>query len=101
MARAERIAALSLQLDDSATAVEWLQRANAAADTDVRLLESLAAAQLRAGDQPAAAATIARGLEKDPENAALLELARRAEPGQSWWGGHGWWATCVWSNRSA
>jgi tetratricopeptide (TPR) repeat protein len=80
VARAERIADLSLQLDDSATAVEWLQRANSVSDTDVRLLESLAVAQLRAGDQPGAAATIARGLEKDPDYGPLLELARRAGP---------------------
>ena len=75
--RAERIAVLSLLLDDSAMAVEWLQRAIAAGDADVRLLESLAGAQLRAGDRPAAEATIARALEKDPKNAALLSLKRR------------------------
>ncbi|MEO8257346.1 MAG: tetratricopeptide repeat protein [Acidobacteriota bacterium] len=75
-ARAERIAALSLQLGDSATAVEWLQRADAGTETDVRLLESLAVAQFRAGDKAAAAATISRGLEKDPGDSALLALQR-------------------------
>jgi tetratricopeptide (TPR) repeat protein len=79
--RAERIAALSLLLDDSAVAVDWLQRAGAAGDNSVRLLESLAGAQLRAGDRPAAEGTIARALEKDPKNAALLALARKARAG--------------------
>jgi tetratricopeptide (TPR) repeat protein len=79
--RAERIASLSLILGDNATAVEWLLRANAVGDTDVRLLEALAGAQLRAGDRPAAEATIARALEKDPGNAALLALARKARVG--------------------
>ena len=78
LARAEKIVALSILLDDTTMAVEWLRRADAVGDTDVRLLESLAGAQLRAGDRPAAEATIARGLEKDPGNAALLALARKA-----------------------
>jgi tetratricopeptide (TPR) repeat protein len=79
--RAERIGTLSLLLDDSATALDWLQRALAAGDTDVRLLESLAAAQLKAGDRLAAEATLARALEKDPKSAALLALARKARAG--------------------
>ena len=45
---------------------------------DVRVLAQLADAQVRAGDTPAAQATIARGLEKDPTNRALLTLNRRA-----------------------
>jgi tetratricopeptide (TPR) repeat protein len=79
--RAERIAALSLRLDDSATALEWLPRAIAVGDPDVRLLELLAGAQLMAGDRPAAEATIARALEKDPKNTALLALARKTKAG--------------------
>ena len=75
--RAMRIAALSLQLNDVATAVEWLKRAAAASPNDVRVLAALADAQVKAGDRDAAKATIARGLESDPANAALLALARR------------------------
>ena len=45
---------------------------------DLRVVASLADAELRAGDRPAAQATIKRGLEKDATNPALLTLARRA-----------------------
>lgn len=75
---ATRIAAWSMRLNDSRTAVRWLNRASAAAPNDLRLMASLADAQLRSGDRVAARATIARGLEKDPSNALLLALARRA-----------------------
>jgi tetratricopeptide (TPR) repeat protein len=76
--RAARIAALSLRVNDPVTAVGWLTQASAASPNDVRLLTALADAQVRAGDRSAAQATIARGLEKDPKNAALQALARRA-----------------------
>ena len=75
--RAMRIASLSLRLKDVAAGVEWLKRAAAASPNDVRVLAALADAQMRAGDRDAARATIARGLEGDPANAALLALARR------------------------
>jgi tetratricopeptide (TPR) repeat protein len=74
--RAERIATLSLHLDDPATAIEWLQRANAVG-ADARLAGLLAEAQLKAGDRPAAEATIERGLDKYPKDPALLALSRR------------------------
>jgi tetratricopeptide (TPR) repeat protein len=75
--RAMRIAALSLRLNDVASGVEWFKRAAAASPNDVRILAALADAQVRAGDRDGAKATIARGLEADPANAALLALARR------------------------
>ena len=75
--RAERIAALSLRLNDAPTAVEWLARANAVSVVDVRLLGELADAERRAGDRRGAKGTISRALEKDPNNAALLALSRR------------------------
>jgi tetratricopeptide (TPR) repeat protein len=78
--RASRIAALSLRLNDGTTAVNWLTQAASASPNDLRLVASLADAQLRAGDRAAAATTIGRGLEKDPANAPLLALARRARP---------------------
>jgi tetratricopeptide (TPR) repeat protein len=78
--RAARIASLSLRLNDPATAVHWLTQASSSSPNDVRLTTSLADAQIRAGDREAAQATIARGLEKDPNNAALRILARRARP---------------------
>ena len=76
--RAARIASLSLRLNDPETAVRWLTRAAASSPNDVRLLVSLADAQIRADAREAAQATIARGLEKDPKNPALLLLSRRA-----------------------
>jgi tetratricopeptide (TPR) repeat protein len=76
--RATRIAALSLRLNDPETAVSWLTKAASSSPGDVRLLAALADAQLRAGNREAAKATIARGLEKEPKNPALLALARRA-----------------------
>jgi tetratricopeptide (TPR) repeat protein len=75
--RASRIATLSLRLNDVATAIEWLQKTAAASPNDVRLLASLADAQVRYGDYAAAKATVAKGLDKDPKNAALVALTRR------------------------
>ncbi|MBI4485314.1 MAG: tetratricopeptide repeat protein [Acidobacteria bacterium] len=78
VARATRIATLSLRLDDVNAAVDWLQRAASVSPNDVKLLASLADAQLKADDREAARATIASALEKDPKNLALAALARRA-----------------------
>jgi tetratricopeptide (TPR) repeat protein len=78
VSRATRIAALSLRVNDPATAVDWLNQAASASPNDLRIVAALADAQLRNGDRDAAQATIARGLEKDPKNPALLTLARRA-----------------------
>ena len=75
--RASRIATLSLRLNDVGTAIEWLQKTSAATPNDVPLLASLADAQMRYGDYAAAKTTVAKGLDKDPKNAALLALARR------------------------
>ena len=75
--RASRIATLSLRLNDVGTAIEWLQKTAAASPNDVQLLASLAEAQVRYGDYAAAKVTVAKGLDKDPKNAALLALARR------------------------
>ncbi|MFI5179461.1 MAG: tetratricopeptide repeat protein [Vicinamibacterales bacterium] len=76
-ADASRIAALSARLNDWVGAAEWYGKAQTATPNDLRLAASLADAQLRSGDRAAAAATIARGLEKDANNAPLLSLARR------------------------
>lgn len=78
VAHATRIAALSVKLNDSPTAVSWLERALRTGPDDVRVLAQLADAQIRAGDGPAAQTTIARGLEKEPTNRTLLALSRRA-----------------------
>jgi tetratricopeptide (TPR) repeat protein len=77
VSRATRIATLSLRLNDARVASEWFERAAAASPNDLGLLALLADAELRAGDRDAARATVARGLEKDPQNAPLLAIARR------------------------
>jgi tetratricopeptide (TPR) repeat protein len=76
-ADAARIAALSARLNDWTGAAEWFRKALAETPSDLRLVASLADAELRAGDRAAAAATIIRGLEKDSNNAPLLSLAHR------------------------
>jgi tetratricopeptide (TPR) repeat protein len=75
---ATHVGALSVRLGDAPTAVRWFSRASWTAPNDVRLLASLADAQLRSGDREAARATVARALEKDPRNPQLVTLARRA-----------------------
>ena len=77
--RATRIASLSLRLNDTSTAVRWLTQAASSTPNDLRLMAALADAQFRAGDRDAARATLARGLEREPKNPALLLLARRAQ----------------------
>jgi tetratricopeptide (TPR) repeat protein len=59
-ARAMRIAALSIRLDDPASAARWLHKAADANPSDTMTLAALAAAQRKAGDNDGAAATIAR-----------------------------------------
>jgi tetratricopeptide (TPR) repeat protein len=78
VSRATRIASLSLRLNDADTAVHWLTQAVSSSPNDVRLLTSLADAQIRSGNPAAALATIARGLEREPKNPVLASLARRA-----------------------
>jgi Flp pilus assembly protein TadD len=65
-------------MNEAGAAVDWLRKATLASPNDNRLLTALAEAQIRAGDREAARATIARGLEREPKDAALLALARRA-----------------------
>ena len=73
------IAALSMRLNEPIIAAAWLRQAQAASPHDVHLLIALADAQLKAGDRSGAQTTVARGLEKDPTNPELLDLARRAK----------------------
>jgi Flp pilus assembly protein TadD len=74
--RATRIAALSIRLDDPASAVRWLQKVADVTPSDVKALAALAEAQIKAADFDAARKTIDRGLEIDPSNAALQRLSR-------------------------
>jgi tetratricopeptide (TPR) repeat protein len=73
------IADLSTRLGETDEAVRWLRRAVDASDDSPAMLARLAAAHLRAGALDAARVTIARGLDKDPTNPALLALSRRVK----------------------
>jgi tetratricopeptide (TPR) repeat protein len=75
---AAQLATMSIAMNDLQTATAWLSRALRTAPDDVRLLGPMAEVQIRSGDKAAARATIARALEKDPANATLVALARRA-----------------------
>jgi Flp pilus assembly protein TadD len=66
-------------MNDFTTAAKWFQKAVNSSPGDLRLLASLADAQLRAGNRDAARETIARGLEKDPTNPQLLNLKLKSE----------------------
>jgi predicted Zn-dependent protease len=77
ISRAARIGTLSLRVNDATTAIEWFERALTGSPNDVRLLASLAEAQVAAGEIETARATVAKGLEKDPENPQLALLVRR------------------------
>ncbi|MCC7418025.1 MAG: tetratricopeptide repeat protein [Acidobacteria bacterium] len=76
-ARAARIGALSLRLNDPQAAVSWFAQAAGADPRDLPLRVALADAQIRAGRLDAARATVAAIREADPANAALPALARR------------------------
>lgn len=76
--RASHIAQLSLKLNDFDAAVNWLRMATLASPNSASMLAQLADAQIKSGDLAGARATIARGLEQEPRNTALLALTRRA-----------------------
>jgi tetratricopeptide (TPR) repeat protein len=61
--RTLRIAALSIRLNDPASAVRWLRKAADANPSDTKVLASLADAQRKAGDDEGAAKTAAHQLE--------------------------------------
>jgi tetratricopeptide (TPR) repeat protein len=79
VSRATRIAGLSLRLNQPDVAATWLRRAQSASPNDLHVAAALADAQLKAGDRAGAQATVARGLEKDPNNPFLKALAARAK----------------------
>jgi len=65
-------------LKEAETATDWFQEAETASPvTDLHLLAALADAQFKAGKREASRATIARGLDKDPQNLELLAVKRK------------------------
>ena len=86
-AHAERIADLSLALNDPVTALRWYEKSEALAAPDADLLAHLADAQLKAGHKDAAIITFGLASTKDPANPAVRAIGRRlqmlqGEPGQ-------------------
>jgi tetratricopeptide (TPR) repeat protein len=76
--RATHIAMLSLKLKEPEAAADWFQEAEAASPaTDLHLLAALADAQFKAGKREASKETIARGLDKDPQNLEVLAVKRK------------------------
>ena len=77
--RAARIADLSMQLNDAASAVAWYQKSDALRAGDASLLARMADAQSRAGQLEPALATIKRAIEKDPSHPLVRSVARRLQ----------------------
>jgi tetratricopeptide (TPR) repeat protein len=77
--RAARIADLSMDLDDAASAVAWYQKSDALRTGDASLLARMANAQVRAGQVESARATIRRALDKDPDHPLVRSVARRLQ----------------------
>ncbi len=82
-AHAVRIADLSLQLNDAATAVSWYQKSAWLNSADAPLLARFADAQARAGQVEAARVTIRRALDKDPDSPSLRAIERRLQSRQA------------------
>ncbi|MEO5742398.1 MAG: tetratricopeptide repeat protein [Vicinamibacterales bacterium] len=76
---AARIADLSMQLNDAASAVAWYQTSAALRPSDASLLSRMADAQSRAGQVESALATIKRALQKDPDHPLAHAVARRLQ----------------------
>ena len=76
---AVRIADLSMQLNDAASAITWYQKSAALGTTDVSLLMRLAEAQTKAGELDAARMTVRRVLEKEPDNTTARALSSRLQ----------------------
>ena len=74
---AAKIGELSLRLNDTPTAVQWLRRAALTAPDNVNTMSVLAEAEFRAGHLPEARAAIERAIQLDPGNTRLRAIARR------------------------
>ncbi len=79
-AQAARLGDLSLRMNEPAAAATYFLRA--ADGIDATLLARAADAQLRAGDKDTARATIAKALEKEPDNSFALAVQRRLPKAQ-------------------
>jgi tetratricopeptide (TPR) repeat protein len=74
---AAKIGQLSLRLNDTPAAVQWLRRAALSAPDNVDTMSALAEAEFRAGNLQQARAAIEHAVQLDPGNARLRAIARR------------------------
>ena len=77
--RAAKIADLSMQLNDAASAVSWYQKSDALRTGDASLLARMAEAQSRTGQIGPARATITRAIEKNPNDPLVRAVAQRLQ----------------------
>jgi Flp pilus assembly protein TadD len=75
--RTFRLGELSMRLNEPATAVTWYTKAAQGPSATAAVLARLAEAQFRAGDPAGALASVNRGLQREPGNAALIGIERR------------------------
>jgi tetratricopeptide (TPR) repeat protein len=75
-ARAGRLGAISLRVNEPKTAAMYLTRAVESGLGDAATFGLLARAQWQAGDRAGAKAALSRGLALDPNSAELVQLAR-------------------------
>jgi tetratricopeptide (TPR) repeat protein len=78
-AQAERIADLSMALNDASAAVEWYRKSVSRATADASLLARLADAQARTGEIDAARVTAQRAIDADPSDPTALAVAHRLQ----------------------
>ncbi len=75
--RALRLGELSMRLNEPAAAVAWFTKATQGPTATAAVFARLADSQFRAGDPAGALTSVARGLQRDPQNAALIAIERR------------------------
>ena len=75
--RTFRLGELSMRLNEPAAAVTWYQKAAQGPSATAAVLARLAEAQFKAGDPAGALASVNRGLQREPGNAALIGIERR------------------------
>ncbi len=68
---------LSMRLNEPAAAVAWFTKAAQGPAATAAVFARLADSQFRAGDPAGALASVARGLQRDANNAALIAIERR------------------------
>jgi tetratricopeptide (TPR) repeat protein len=74
--RAQRLASLSLRVNDFPTAIDYLSRVVAAGRADGSTYGALAEAKLKSGDRAGAVVAVTQGLALDPRHGELLRLRR-------------------------